>query len=1128
MSLVTKNVAAVVVGLGLVFAFAFATPAKAQTIAELQTMIQTLLAQIAALQAQAGGSTGGSGAACFTFTRNHQLGDTGGEVMQIQKFLNTHGAQVSASGAGSPGNETSYFGSLSKAAVAKFQAANGISPAAGYWGPITRAKANSMCTTSGGTTGGGTVVTGNGLKVMLGASPMYGTLVQGQAIGELAKFTFSNPTGVPVTVTSVSFNRIGVSSDSTLSNVYLFQGATRLTDSAGISTGAFTFNDPTGLFVVPAGSMVEVSVRADIASNSYGQQIGVQLTNVTATGALDSSVVLPISGSTLTISSASMGTIAFTYTGPSNAAESPANDVRVFEASTVVSTHKARLESITFENRGTTDDEDFQNLRLFIDGVQVGSAVARPVNDKVVFDLSGNPVTLDTGTRIIKVLADVVGGSSYTFDFQIRRAADVRAIDAELNQPILATDSNGFPVSAASSNSVSAATLSVVRAASSPSTNIPVGATNILLAKYEVRAAGENVKIEAAKVWIDQTSAAAAGMDNVKVFLNGAQVGSTKDVITDNNPDNDGTEFTFGSSFIARQGQVEIVEIYGDAKTSSGTNYASGVTLDAGFSIATADTQGMDSGNTVSAIAEVEGFSRSVTSSTLTMSQNTGYGAQSIISGTNNAKVGSFTLAAGSTENVNINTITITLSSDEAASITDLRLVDNATGVQIGTAKAAPGTSNSFSVNFQVPASGTKVVDILANVKSGANAGPWIAAVDGSGTGATTAQNVTFGNSSTGTLQTITIAGSGTLTTAVGVSPDDANVIAGSSMVKVGSFNFTATNSFQTVQEIKVKVPSGAATSVSLVTLKYKNEAGTEVSSSAALVNPSTTESHATATFTGLTFYVPMNTTRTLDVYVNVPTVTSGATSGTGITVVLDGNEGFKSVDAAGNSTTALTSSADLSSAGTSGKGTMYVRKSIPTISSVALDSNTLTAGSNKALARVKVSADAAGDVDWGQIAFTINKSAGVTFGATSTVKLYEGSNVVAGSFATTTGSLLGGLDSFGALTSGILSFRPDSARTIAAGGSATYELRGTVGSLASGYNFLSVSVANPSSSVSTNNFTTIADTLGAGTPSFVWSDWSDVADHASSATGGSTTDWTNDYLVKTLPLTLSTSENSI
>ena len=68
-ALATKNVAAALIGLALVFGFAFtfAKPAKADTLSDLQAQVQALLAQIAALQASSGTTTGG---ACFTFTQN--------------------------------------------------------------------------------------------------------------------------------------------------------------------------------------------------------------------------------------------------------------------------------------------------------------------------------------------------------------------------------------------------------------------------------------------------------------------------------------------------------------------------------------------------------------------------------------------------------------------------------------------------------------------------------------------------------------------------------------------------------------------------------------------------------------------------------------------------------------------------------------------------------------------------------------------------------------------------------------------------------------------------------------------------------------------------------------------------
>ena len=81
----------------------------------------------------------GTPAASSTFARDLQIGSTGDDVQALQQYLNAHGAMLAASGPGSPGNETMKFGSVTKAALIKFQKAAGISPAAGYFGPKTRA-----------------------------------------------------------------------------------------------------------------------------------------------------------------------------------------------------------------------------------------------------------------------------------------------------------------------------------------------------------------------------------------------------------------------------------------------------------------------------------------------------------------------------------------------------------------------------------------------------------------------------------------------------------------------------------------------------------------------------------------------------------------------------------------------------------------------------------------------------------------------------------------------------------------------------------------------------------------------------------------------------------------------------
>ena len=85
------------------------------------------------------------------FSRNLTVGSRGADVMDLQKTLNAAGFTVAASGAGSAGKETTYFGPATRAALAKYQASKGISPAVGFFGPLTRGSVNSMGSASAST-----------------------------------------------------------------------------------------------------------------------------------------------------------------------------------------------------------------------------------------------------------------------------------------------------------------------------------------------------------------------------------------------------------------------------------------------------------------------------------------------------------------------------------------------------------------------------------------------------------------------------------------------------------------------------------------------------------------------------------------------------------------------------------------------------------------------------------------------------------------------------------------------------------------------------------------------------------------------------------------------------------------
>ena len=74
----------------------------------------------------------------FNFTTNLRQGSSGASVRELQRFLNAIGFTVARVGAGSSGRETNTFGNATRNALARFQKANNITPAVGFFGPVTR------------------------------------------------------------------------------------------------------------------------------------------------------------------------------------------------------------------------------------------------------------------------------------------------------------------------------------------------------------------------------------------------------------------------------------------------------------------------------------------------------------------------------------------------------------------------------------------------------------------------------------------------------------------------------------------------------------------------------------------------------------------------------------------------------------------------------------------------------------------------------------------------------------------------------------------------------------------------------------------------------------------------------
>ncbi len=89
----------------------------------------------------------------FTFSQNLKLGDSNQDVLELQKVLNNNSdTKIADYGAGSPSNETNYFGLLTRNAVIRFQnkyngeilTPNGLFYGTGFVGQSTINKLNQL------------------------------------------------------------------------------------------------------------------------------------------------------------------------------------------------------------------------------------------------------------------------------------------------------------------------------------------------------------------------------------------------------------------------------------------------------------------------------------------------------------------------------------------------------------------------------------------------------------------------------------------------------------------------------------------------------------------------------------------------------------------------------------------------------------------------------------------------------------------------------------------------------------------------------------------------------------------------------------------------------------------------
>lgn len=896
-----------------------------------------------------------SSSAAMTWTRSLKQGSKGADVKSLQQFLNMCAdTQVSMSGAGSPGYETTTFGPATKAAVIKWQAARGVSPASGLFGPLSRAKAAELQASSNVCGGGSVVVnppvnqTGPVMASLSATTPAAGYIIANQATAGLLDVTFTG-SGV---VNSVTLSRSGISSQDTLSNVYLYDGVTRLTDGYSFnSQGVMVMNN---LNLMVNGSRT-ISVKADASSTAGNDStIAVALTSFSSGTSVNT---VNIMGNLMNLASgSSLASIAYSGSNTVSAAgvNAGTSSYTVWRQAFQVNTRALWVKAANFRITGSAPADALQNVALYVDGVKAGNnAMLTSTNGSnyLSFDMTGSPLSLSTGSHTIEVRGDVVKGSSFSFTVSLQQASDLMVMDPQVGVNLAISS---FTASTGGLISIGTGSFTaVVDSAFSSMTNVTAGASNVAIAKFKIRGYGEDIKVTSLPVTPVFTGATnpaqaadpALGLQNVTLYFNGTQVGSQQTWTTG------ALTFSLGSQLIIPAGVDSTLEVRADLRNKAGTNYSAGQ-VSANLGAATAE--GWNSKASITG-PTATGNVLTMQSGTLGLSKNAGYSNQNANPNTAGVKIGSYVLQNQSTsESIRVTTLLVNTAygaGTSSSNLSGLRTSETSGNagipVQPATAAASANANNTFSSDFTLAPGAVKTIDIFADSSSSAGVTATVITsltVTSIGmtsnvsttSSATVGQTITF---RTGTLGTPTIA---TANSTVAQLIAAAN--GGSSDGSKAVYNFTSADAGSTISELTFTVAgTTTATYVKVGSVQAPVVAGT-------------------AYLTGLNLVVPNGGSGlNVDVFVSYPEVgTSGLTSATTSALTLTT---IKSTS--GNTTTTSVVSV--------AAPTMTLVGSKPAYT-IADSSDTLVNGSVK-VAEITISADAKGDVKIGQLPVTVTST---------------------------------------------------------------------------------------------------------------------------------------------------------
>ncbi|MBI2443853.1 MAG: hypothetical protein HYV42_01250 [Candidatus Magasanikbacteria bacterium] len=832
--------------------------------------------------------------------------------------------EVSESGMTANGFLSKYVRTVPDSAVIGVSTGEAVSAEVKAW--TDKTQSGGVVVVGGPTTA--TSTPGGALNVSLAAdTPFAATVVTdsdtsgntgGQGMISVMKLAFAAGSDGDVKVTSVKLKRGGVSADTDISNMYLYDGDIMAGSNPTVSNSYITFTKSAGLFTVAKGSSKSITVKLDLRNNtSAGKTLSFAVENKEAVVSNSTSVggSYPVTGNTFTTALVSdLGYLLLATQSPSaNGTVDPGTTgFEAWRFSLTNGDQDTEVRKLTLTIVGSVSVGDLANFSLWEGGKQIGSTVPEMATDKsITFDLSAAPYLVTKGqVKNISFKLDIVGGTNRTFRASLQNAGDFVVYDKGYNVFLKSNGTDTFTViqpvtgSTAVDYSINVGTLTQTVPADSPSGNIADAATTITLAKFLWKANGENVKITSLNV----SSTSAGSVDNilanVRLKIDGSQVGSTISSLTANGASNSGWG-SFGSSFVIKAGKTVTVTV--DADTTNDTVVA-GETFVVGLVGTSNNAQGMTSLTSLTTVNQ-NANTLTVRAGTVSLAMNGAFGDKSSANptGTVNAssvKVASFVITAGAGEDVEVSQITLADRTANTCTGTYLQnlTLKNSAGTQLGQTLPNPSTTcstvNTFTFNVSPAVTITNgaqyTVDVYADVKSSTLSATALLNLTGvTATGKTTGSSASLTGQAV-RLQNVEIAAAGSFMASVDSdSPVANNYLMGDLNQTIAKFALQAS----TTEPIKItqfvvsaRFSTGATGTMKNVKL-VDDVTGTQIGGTVSAFSDSvagtsaasTTYSHAT--FTGLNLEIPKGATKKIKLIADFTTFGELGAATTGQTV---------------------------------------------------------------------------------------------------------------------------------------------------------------------------------------------------------------------------------------------------